>query len=173
MSHPQPFRLSSQPSPASPPIPACPVLPAPWLCPTVGIPHYVLSGPWEEDEIRRDRVEPQSVSLSWREPIPAGAPGANSTEYEIRYYEKVSQGLGVGDPGLHSLLWSALSTRVHWPLRWPPRLEFLPSVRWAPRSSPFPQVSAHHKASSPFTPCLPHAYSCQSCLGVDPDFVCI
>ncbi|XP_032971700.1 ephrin type-A receptor 10 isoform X1 [Rhinolophus ferrumequinum] len=45
-------------------------------------------GPWEEDEIRRDRVEPQSVSLSWREPIPAGAPGANSTEYEIRYYEK-------------------------------------------------------------------------------------
>ncbi|XP_034817450.3 ephrin type-A receptor 10 isoform X4 [Pan paniscus] len=44
--------------------------------------------PWEEDEIRRDRVEPQSVSLSWREPIPAGAPGANDTEYEIRYYEK-------------------------------------------------------------------------------------
>nr|XP_011761817.1 ephrin type-A receptor 10 isoform X3 [Macaca nemestrina] len=44
--------------------------------------------PWEEDEIRRDRVEPQSVSLSWREPIPAGAPGANGTEYEIRYYEK-------------------------------------------------------------------------------------
>ncbi|XP_033082946.1 ephrin type-A receptor 10 [Trachypithecus francoisi] len=44
--------------------------------------------PWEEDEIRRDRVEPQSVSLSWREPISAGAPGANGTEYEIRYYEK-------------------------------------------------------------------------------------
>nr|XP_045230097.1 ephrin type-A receptor 10 isoform X2 [Macaca fascicularis] len=44
--------------------------------------------PWEEDEIRRERVEPQSVSLSWREPIPAGAPGANGTEYEIRYYEK-------------------------------------------------------------------------------------
>ncbi|XP_014396979.1 PREDICTED: ephrin type-A receptor 10 [Myotis brandtii] len=44
--------------------------------------------PWEEDEIRRDRVEPQSVSLSWREPIPAGAAGANGTEYEIRYYEK-------------------------------------------------------------------------------------
>ncbi|XP_014447096.1 ephrin type-A receptor 10 [Tupaia chinensis] len=44
--------------------------------------------PWEEDEIRRDRVDPQSVSLSWREPIPAGAPGANGTEYEIRYYEK-------------------------------------------------------------------------------------
>uniref|UniRef100_G3TJ31 Ephrin type-A receptor 10 n=1 Tax=Loxodonta africana TaxID=9785 RepID=G3TJ31_LOXAF len=44
--------------------------------------------PWEEDEIRRDRVEPQSVSLSWREPIPAGALGANGTEYEIRYYEK-------------------------------------------------------------------------------------
>ncbi|XP_023618536.1 ephrin type-A receptor 10 [Myotis lucifugus] len=46
------------------------------------------SRPWEEDEIRRDRVEPQSVSLSWREPIPAGAAGANGTEYEIRYYEK-------------------------------------------------------------------------------------
>ncbi|XP_004641094.2 ephrin type-A receptor 10 [Octodon degus] len=44
--------------------------------------------PWEEDEIRRDRVEPQSVSLSWREPIVAGTPGANGTEYEIRYYEK-------------------------------------------------------------------------------------
>ncbi|XP_006867613.1 PREDICTED: ephrin type-A receptor 10 [Chrysochloris asiatica] len=44
--------------------------------------------PWEEDEIRRDRVEPQSVSLSWREPIPAGALGTNGTEYEIRYYEK-------------------------------------------------------------------------------------
>ncbi|XP_003471486.2 ephrin type-A receptor 10 [Cavia porcellus] len=44
--------------------------------------------PWEEDEIRRDRVEPQSVSLSWREPIPAGSLGANGTEYEIRYYEK-------------------------------------------------------------------------------------
>ncbi|XP_034876079.1 ephrin type-A receptor 10 [Mirounga angustirostris] len=44
--------------------------------------------PWEEDEIRRDRVEPQSVSLSWREPIPVGAPGVNGTEYEIRYYEK-------------------------------------------------------------------------------------
>ncbi|XP_028645967.1 ephrin type-A receptor 10 isoform X2 [Grammomys surdaster] len=44
--------------------------------------------PWEEDEIRRDRVEPQSVSLSWREPVLAGAPGTNSTEYEIRYFEK-------------------------------------------------------------------------------------
>lgn len=49
----------------------------------------LLSAPWEEDEIRRDRVEPQSVSLSWREPVLAGAPGTNSTEYEIRYYEKV------------------------------------------------------------------------------------
>ncbi|XP_004614375.2 ephrin type-A receptor 10 isoform X3 [Sorex araneus] len=44
--------------------------------------------PWEEGEIRRDRVEPQTVSLSWREPIPAGSAGANGTEYEIRYYEK-------------------------------------------------------------------------------------
>ncbi|XP_035311619.1 ephrin type-A receptor 10 isoform X1 [Cricetulus griseus] len=49
---------------------------------------FLLSAPWEEDEIRRDRVEPQSVSLSWREPVPAGTPGANGTEYEIRYYEK-------------------------------------------------------------------------------------
>ncbi|XP_070952022.1 ephrin type-A receptor 10 isoform X1 [Macaca nemestrina] len=57
--------------------------------------------PWEEDEIRRDRVEPQSVSLSWREPIPAGAPGANGTEYEIRYYEKNS---GPGAGGLHFLI---------------------------------------------------------------------
>lgn len=53
-------------------------------------PLCLLSAPWEEDEIRRDRVEPQSVSLSWREPVPAGAPGGNGTEYEIRYYEKVS-----------------------------------------------------------------------------------
>uniref|UniRef100_A0A452RG64 Ephrin type-A receptor 10 n=1 Tax=Ursus americanus TaxID=9643 RepID=A0A452RG64_URSAM len=55
---------------------------------TAPTPRYLLSAPWEEDEIRRDRVEPQSVSLSWREPIPVGAPGANGTEYEIRYYEK-------------------------------------------------------------------------------------
>ncbi|XP_048206883.1 ephrin type-A receptor 10 [Perognathus longimembris pacificus] len=44
--------------------------------------------PWEEDEIRRERVEPQSVSLSWREPVPAGPSRVNGTEYEIRYYEK-------------------------------------------------------------------------------------
>ena len=73
-------------------------LSSPCPCPTVRSGsrtlHYLLSAPWEEDEIRRDRVEPQSVSLSWREPIPAGAPGANGTEYEIRYYEKVSRGLG-------------------------------------------------------------------------------
>nr|XP_042127785.1 ephrin type-A receptor 10 isoform X3 [Peromyscus maniculatus bairdii] len=48
----------------------------------------ICEATWEEDEIRRDRVEPQSVSLSWREPVPAGAPGGNGTEYEIRYYEK-------------------------------------------------------------------------------------
>ncbi|XP_060235554.1 ephrin type-A receptor 10 isoform X3 [Meriones unguiculatus] len=48
----------------------------------------LCEAPWEEDEIRRDRVEPQSVSLSWREPVPVGAPGTNGTEYEIRYYEK-------------------------------------------------------------------------------------
>lgn len=61
------------------------------------VPLCLPSAPWEEDEIRRDRVEPQSVSLSWREPVPAGAPGANGTEYEIRYYEKVS--LGWKPPG--------------------------------------------------------------------------
>lgn len=96
------------PSPAhkvlAPPCPACPALgvhtcslppspPCTMTC-AVGsrgrISHYLLPAPWEEDEIRRDRVEPQSVSLSWREPIPAGGPGANNTEYEIRYYEKVS-----------------------------------------------------------------------------------
>nr|XP_025848028.1 ephrin type-A receptor 10 [Vulpes vulpes] len=69
----------------------CPC-PCPRWHPAVGSrgdpPPSLLSAPWEEDEIRRDRVEPQSVSLSWREPVPAGAPGANGTEYEIRYYEK-------------------------------------------------------------------------------------
>ncbi|XP_049630619.1 ephrin type-A receptor 10 [Suncus etruscus] len=51
----------------------------------------VSTGPgahWEDGEIRRDRVEPQTVSLSWREPVPAGSVGTNGTEYEIRYYEK-------------------------------------------------------------------------------------
>ena len=90
---PRPSGVSGPAPPVWPhPHPACPALPAPAL------PHSgflsrtecsLLSAPWEEDEIRRDRVEPQSVSLSWREPIPAGAPGANGTEYEIRYYEKV------------------------------------------------------------------------------------
>ncbi|ELR58172.1 Ephrin type-A receptor 10 [Bos mutus] len=83
-------RLLPHPQPLEPcPIwlPARPAFPAPCPCPRE--PRITqLSAPWEEDEIRRDRVEPQSVSLSWREPIPAGAPGANGTEYEIRYFEK-------------------------------------------------------------------------------------
>lgn len=137
------------------PTPACPGLPAPWPCPAVGsllrIPQYLLLGPWEEDEIRRDRVEPQSVSLSWREPIPAGAPGANSTEYEIRYYEKVSRSLGRTwgcIPGCGQSTSSSLqpppskspsyflTKHVHWP----PRLEFLPvpSIPWTPLLFLFP-----------------------------------
>ncbi|KAF5910313.1 hypothetical protein HPG69_014545, partial [Diceros bicornis minor] len=75
----------------APPTPHAPAFQPPGPAPQSDLdrePHYLLSAPWEEDEIRRDRVEPQSVSLSWREPIPSGAPGANSTEYEIRYYEK-------------------------------------------------------------------------------------
>ena len=84
--------LAPPTAPLAPPHLA-PALPAPCPCPRE--PRIIqLSAPWEEDEIRRDRVEPQSVSLSWREPIPAGAPGANGTEYEIRYFEKVSLGLG-------------------------------------------------------------------------------
>ncbi|EFB25294.1 hypothetical protein PANDA_013163, partial [Ailuropoda melanoleuca] len=84
-------RAASLPSGPGTPRMARPPAPTPAL-PHDGIrwrtPRYLLSAPWEEDEIRRDRVEPQSVSLSWREPMPVGAPGANGTEYEIRYYEK-------------------------------------------------------------------------------------
>ncbi|KAM8796199.1 ephrin type-A receptor 10 [Eudromia elegans] len=36
-------------------------------------------------DVRTDRVEQKSVSLSWQEP---GFPTTNSTEYEIKYYEK-------------------------------------------------------------------------------------
>lgn len=98
--HPVPHRPFGHASvaPVPRPNPLLSRLSSPCPCPTVRSGsrtlHSLLSAPWEEDEIRRDRVEPQSVSLSWREPIPAGAPGANGTEYEIRYYEKVSRGLG-------------------------------------------------------------------------------
>ncbi|XP_016159146.1 PREDICTED: ephrin type-A receptor 10 [Ficedula albicollis] len=36
-------------------------------------------------DIRTDRVEQKSVSLSWQEP---GVPTANGTEYEVKYFEK-------------------------------------------------------------------------------------
>lgn len=72
----------------APPLPPSPTAGGQWVQESILL--CLLSAPWEEDEIRRDRVEPQSVSLSWREPVPAGAPGTNRTEYEIRYYEKVS-----------------------------------------------------------------------------------
>lgn len=39
--------------------------------------------------IRTDKVEQKSVSLSWQEP---GFPTANGTEYEVKYYEKVGSG---------------------------------------------------------------------------------
>ncbi|NWY01034.1 EPHAA protein, partial [Nothoprocta ornata] len=44
-----------------------------------------LAVPSPVTDIRTDRVEQKSVSLSWREP---GFLTANSTEYEIKYYEK-------------------------------------------------------------------------------------
>lgn len=40
-------------------------------------------------DIRTDKVEQKSVSLSWQEP---GFPTANGTEYEVKYYEKVGSG---------------------------------------------------------------------------------
>ncbi|XP_009994997.1 PREDICTED: ephrin type-A receptor 10 [Chaetura pelagica] len=36
-------------------------------------------------DIRTDKVEQKSISLSWQEP---GFPAANGTEYEVKYYEK-------------------------------------------------------------------------------------
>lgn len=44
-------------------------------------------------DIRTDKVEQKSVSLSWQEP---GFPTANGTEYEVKYYEKVGSGTGSG-----------------------------------------------------------------------------
>lgn len=126
--------------------------------------HSFLSGPWEEDEIRRDRVEPQSVSLSWREPIPAGASGANGTEYEIRYYEKVGPG-----PRRHPALVPRCSlcpgqpivssSSQSFPSKILPPFQTYPLASGAafqagasswpcswgtPHSSSFPQISLHH-----------------------------
>ena len=49
------------------------------------------SAPTPVTDIRTDRVEQKSVSLSWQEP---GFPTANGTEYEVKYYEKVGAGAG-------------------------------------------------------------------------------
>ncbi|XP_075293911.1 ephrin type-A receptor 10 [Opisthocomus hoazin] len=43
------------------------------------------AAPTPVTDIRTDRVEQKSVSLSWQEP---GFPTANGTEYEVKYYEK-------------------------------------------------------------------------------------
>lgn len=48
-----------------------------------------ISAPTAVTDIRTDRVEQKSVSLSWQEP---GFLTANGTEYEVRYFEKVSSG---------------------------------------------------------------------------------
>ncbi|XP_068773419.1 ephrin type-A receptor 10 isoform X4 [Struthio camelus] len=44
-----------------------------------------LAAPTPVTDIRTDKIEQKSVSLSWQEP---GFPTANNTEYEIKYYEK-------------------------------------------------------------------------------------
>lgn len=48
-----------------------------------------FSAPTPVTNIRTDKVEQKSVSLSWQEP---GSP--NGTEYEVKYYEKVGTGSG-------------------------------------------------------------------------------
>lgn len=48
-----------------------------------------FSAPTPVTDIRTDKVEQKSVSLSWQEP---GSP--NGTEYEVKYYEKVGTGSG-------------------------------------------------------------------------------
>lgn len=188
-------QLRPRPAPGPAPLPACPAPPlslhAPPFQPALshcGIPwrapRYLLSAPWEEDEIRRDRVEPQSVSLSWREPIPVGAPGANGTEYEIRYYEKVRRGMG-GTWGWVLGLWSvSLQLLPYLPSRHRSLLYFLrehihdllrpeflpvPSTPCLdPRAPPQPPLSAWtpgllhsprsllpHQSSAPLSPLLP------------------
>ncbi|XP_065277694.1 ephrin type-A receptor 10 isoform X1 [Emys orbicularis] len=44
-----------------------------------------LTAPAPVTDIRTDKIEQKSVSLSWQEP---GFPSASNTEYEIKYYEK-------------------------------------------------------------------------------------
>lgn len=134
------------------------------------------------------------MSLSWREPIPAGSPGANGTEYEIRYYEKVSR--SGRDLGMRSRLWSAPPGRrlpfldnlppakvlsfqhVHGPPKWPPRLEVLPvpSTPRTPLLFLFPsslicphQVTSHHLPFHHF--CLVFTVGKELSLRADPDFV--
>lgn len=63
------------------------------LCPRQHHRHLLLSSdfsaPTPVTDIRTDKVEQKSVSLSWQEP---GFPTANGTEYEVKYYEKVGSG---------------------------------------------------------------------------------
>ncbi|XP_074706864.1 ephrin type-A receptor 10 isoform X1 [Strix aluco] len=44
-----------------------------------------LAAPTPVTDIRTDKVEQKSISLSWQEP---GFPTPNGTEYEVKYYEK-------------------------------------------------------------------------------------
>ncbi|KAI6073317.1 Ephrin type-A receptor 10 [Aix galericulata] len=44
-----------------------------------------LAAPTPVTDIRTDKIEQKSISLSWQEP---GFPTTNSTEYEVKYYEK-------------------------------------------------------------------------------------
>lgn len=90
-------------------------------------------------------MEPQTVSLSWREPVPAGSVGTNGTEYEIRYYEKVS---GVWEAA-GGALWTVGCPLLQHPL---PLLHILPAKVqtsqtfiswWPPGSTPTPAFSLH------------------------------
>lgn len=83
-------------------------------------------------------MEPQTVSLSWREPVPAGSVGTNGTEYEIRYYEKAS---GVWEAA-GGALWTVGCPLLQHPL---PLLHILPAKVqtsqtfiswWPPGSTP-------------------------------------
>lgn len=52
-----------------------------------------FSAPTPVTDIRTDKVEQKSISLSWQEP---GFPTPNGTEYEVKYYEKVGAGGRLG-----------------------------------------------------------------------------
>lgn len=48
---------------------------------------FFLSAPSQVSEVIKERVQQHSVQLSWQEPE---QPNGVITEYEIKYYEKVS-----------------------------------------------------------------------------------